>query len=68
MAAVRMVKVTLDQEVGMVAMRHARMTARRRVHVTLFVARATMLRRAVSRVGCIDLDAVLVDVIAMNVV
>jgi hypothetical protein len=68
MVAVRMVKVTLDQVVGVVAMRHARMTARLRVHVTLFVARAAMLGRAVGGMGCIDLDAVLVDVIAMNVV
>ena len=68
MVAVRMVKVTLDQKIGVVTVRHARVTARRRVHVIFFVARAAMLWGAVGRVRCIDVDAVLVDVIAMNVV
>src|ERR1700729_1649 len=49
-------------------MRNARMTACGRMRVTRFVAQAAMLGRAVGRVGCIDLDAVLIDVIAVNAV
>jgi hypothetical protein len=38
------------------------------MRVTRFVARAAMLGRAVGRVGRVDLDAVLIDVIAVNAV
>jgi hypothetical protein len=65
--AVHMVEVAADQIIGMIAVRNRLVAALRAVNVALFVLVAAMCGRALSRIGCIDADAALVNVIAMNV-
>jgi hypothetical protein len=67
-AIVDVVKVALDQVIGVIAMRHARMSAAGAVDVVGGVAGAAMVRRALGRVGRVDRDRVFVDVIAVDVV
>ncbi len=52
--AVRMMQVTVDEVVDMVAVRHGLMTATRAVNVTGLVTRAAMLRGAAGRVLATD--------------
>lgn len=67
-AAVRVVKVALDQVIGVIAMRHHRMSAAGAVDVIGGVAGAAMVRRALGGVGRVDRDRVFIDVIAVDVV
>ncbi len=67
-AIVRVVEMAIDQIVGVIAMRHGGMAAAGTVDVTGGVAGAAMVRRALGRVGRVDRDRVLVDVIAVEVV
>jgi hypothetical protein len=64
---VRVVEMALDQVVGVIAMRHRRMAAVDAVDVTGGMAGAAMVRRALGRVGRVDRDRVLIDVIAVDV-
>jgi hypothetical protein len=66
-AVVRVVEVTLDQIIGVIAVRHAGMSARGAVDVVGRVAGAAVVRRALRRVGRVDGDRVLIDVIAVDV-
>lgn len=66
--AVRMVQMTVDQIVDVVAVRHRFVAAARPVHMTGAMAGTVMLRRAAVRVGGADGDHVLIDMVAMHVV
>lgn len=63
-----MVQMTLDQVVGVLAMRDRLVAAAGAVRVLRLVPAAVVLRRAVRRIRVADLDRVLVHVIAMRVV
>lgn len=63
-----MVQMTLDQVVGVLAMRDRLVAAAGSMRVLRLVPAAVVLRRAVRRVRVADLDRVLVHVIAMRVV
>lgn len=65
--AVRMMQMTVDQVIDVVAVRHRFVPAARPMHMTGAMASAVMLRRAAVRVGCADDDYVLVDMVAMHV-
>jgi hypothetical protein len=67
-AVVRVVEVALDQVVDVIAVRHAGVSAAGAVNVVGGVAGAAVVRRALRRVGRVDGDRVLVDVIAVDVV
>jgi hypothetical protein len=67
MIAVRVMQVAVDEIVDVVAVRHRLVTATRPVDVTGFVAGA-LVRHAAVRVLCIDLDGVLVVVVAVGAV
>jgi hypothetical protein len=67
-AVVRVVEVALDQVVDVIAVRHAGMSAGGAVNVVGGVAGAAVVRRALRRVGRVDGDRVLVDMIAVDVV
>lgn len=66
--AVRMVQMTVDQVIDMVAVRHRFVAAAGSVRMSCAVAGTMMLRRAAVRVGGADGDHVLVDMVAMHVV
>lgn len=68
MAVVRVVEVALDQVITVIAVRHARMSAAGAVDMIGGVAGAAVVRRALRRVGRVDRDRVLVDVIAVDAV
>jgi hypothetical protein len=59
--AVRMVQVTFDQIIDMVAMRHCLVPATRAVLMPTVVAAAVMVRRAALRVICTDFQDVVLD-------
>lgn len=65
--AVRMVQMTVDQVIDVVAVRHRFMPAARPMHMTGAMAGTVVLRRAAVRVGGADGDHVLVDMVAMHV-
>jgi hypothetical protein len=67
-AVVRVVEVTLDQVIGVIAVRHAGVAARGAVDMVGGVAGAAMVRRALGGVARVDGDRVLIDVIAVDVV
>ena len=66
--AVRVVQVTIDEVVDVVAMRHRFVAATGAVHVSRFVAAAVVFRRAGVWVGGADGDAVFIDVVAVRMV
>lgn len=65
--AVRVVEVAADQIIGVIAVRNCLVPALRAVVVARVVSGTAVRRRALRGVGSTDADAVLVDVIAMNV-
>jgi hypothetical protein len=67
-AAVRVVQVFADEVVVVIAVRHAQVAAARPVHVARVVAPARVRWRARARVGRVDGERVLVDVVAVHVV
>jgi hypothetical protein len=67
MVAMRMVQVAIDQIIDMVAVRHSFVTATGTVNVARFVAAADMRRSAAIRVGRIDGDHMLIDMVTVNV-
>ena len=67
MIAVGVVKVPLDEIVGVIAVRHLLMAAVGSVLVGVGVRATMVLGRAVGGVLAIDLDGVFVDVIGMGV-
>lgn len=67
-AVVRVVEVTLDQVIGVIAVRYTRVAAGRAVDVAGWMAGAAVAGRALRRVGRVDSDRVLVDVIAVDAV
>jgi hypothetical protein len=67
-AGVHVMQVALDQIVGVIAVRHARVSTAGAVDVVGGVAGAAVVRRALRRVGRVDGDRVLIDVIAVKVV
>lgn len=67
-ATVRVMQVSIDEVVDMVAVRHRRMTTGRAVHVISRVSAAAMPRRAARRIRCVNGDRALVDVIAVHCV
>lgn len=68
MVAVRMVKVTLDEIVDVVAMRDRLVTAARPMDVTFAMTSALMVRRTLLRVRIRHGNSVIVVVIAVRVV
>jgi hypothetical protein len=65
--AMRVVQVTVDMVVDMVAVRHRLVAAGGAVHMTRLMAAAAMLRSAARGIGAAHLDGVLVDMVAMRV-
>ena len=65
--AVRVVQVTVDQVIEVVAVRHGLVPAVGPVDVGGLVPLASVARRAVSGIGSVHLEAVLVRVIAVGV-
>ena len=65
--AVRVMQVAVDQEIGVVVVRHSHVAAGRTVLVGLVVAAATVLRGALGRVDRVDGQLVLLDVLAVDV-
>jgi hypothetical protein len=66
--AVRVVEVIADQVVDMIAVGHLLVPARRAMPVRGLVLAAVVLRGAADGVGVVDLQDVLVDVIAVRMV
>jgi hypothetical protein len=66
--AVRVMQMTVDQVVGVIAVGHGFMTATGTMLVVFIMAAATVLRCAAVGVGRCDLDHMLIDMIAMHVV
>ena len=64
--AVRVMEVPVDQVVDVVAVRHGLVPAAGAVGVGGVVSFAGVTRRTVRRVGLVDLEAVLVDVVAVG--
>ncbi len=67
-SSVHVVKMTRDEVVDMVTMRHRRMAAVGAVHVLSIVFAARVVGRASGRIGRIDRHRALVDVIAVDLV
>jgi len=67
-AVVRVVKVAVDQVVDVIPMRHGLVATAGSVHVRRVVACMHVTIGASVRVGLVDRDHVLVDVVAVNVV
>jgi hypothetical protein len=65
-AAVRMVEVTVDQVVDVIAVRHRLVAARRAMLVSRAVRAAVVGRRASGRIGRPDFENVFVHVIAVG--
>jgi hypothetical protein len=65
--AVREVQVPADEIVRVIAVGHRLVSAVRAVRVSWIVPATAVPRRALRGIRCIDLDAALVDVIAVNV-
>jgi hypothetical protein len=68
MVAVRMMEMSVDQVVHVIAMRHRFVPASGLMHVGSVVTTATMLGCAPVRIGRREFDHMLVDVVAMDVV
>jgi hypothetical protein len=68
MVAMRMVQMTVDQIVYMVAVRYRLVTASRPMHMGAVMAAALMAGRAPVGIGRRHLDAMLVDMVAMPMV
>lgn len=66
--AVRVVQMTINEVVGVVAMRYGFVSAAGAVYMSRFVAVAVMIWGADVRVGGADGDAVFIDVVAVRVV
>ena len=66
MVAVRMMQTAVNQIIDVIAMRHRLVAAARPVDMRRFVASAA--RGALIRVGRVDLDLVLIHMIAMRMV
>lgn len=66
MVTVWVMKVTVDQVIDMVAMWHSFVSAIWAVHVSGFMAATLMVRGTTVRVLCADVDAVLVNVVAVR--
>jgi hypothetical protein len=64
---VRMVQVVLDEEVDVVAVRDGLVAAALAVDVTVLVARAPVVRRALGGMLAVDGERVLVDVVLVRV-
>ena len=65
--AVRMVEMTADKVVDVVAVRNRRMAAIRTVHVSLFMGAAIVFGSAAGRIGPVHGEAVLLDLVAGDV-
>ena len=65
---VRVVQMSLDEVVRMIAVRNRVVSATRTVHVLSIVPSALVRRSAASRIFRPDFDSVLINVIAMHVV
>ena len=68
MALVRVVQMTLDEIVDVVAMRHGFMPAASAMHMRGIMPSAAVVFRTILRVGRGDLDPMLVHMIAVHVV
>ena len=66
MVAMRMMQVSIDQIIDVIAMRHGFVSAARPMHVSGVMPRAAVLRRAGIGIGRGHLDHMLVDMIAMG--
>ncbi len=64
--AVRVMQVTGDQIIGVIAVGHRLVSAARAVGMALRVRATAVRRRALRRIGDIYFDGALVDVVAMN--
>jgi hypothetical protein len=67
MLAMRMVQVPADEIVGVIAVRNRFVSAGRAVRVSLIVLATAVRGRALRWIRAIDLDAVLVDMVGVNV-
>jgi hypothetical protein len=67
-AAVHVVQVALDQVIGVIAMRHDRMSAGGAVDVVRGMAGAAVARCALRGVGRVDSNRAFIDVIAVDLV
>ena len=67
MIAVRVMQVAIDQVIDVVAVRNRGVAAARAVHVRLRMSAAGVLGRASGRIRAGDLQHVVIDVIAVNV-
>jgi len=67
MVAIRVMQVALDKVIDVIAVRNGRMPASGTVFMSAIVGATIMLWRAPSRVFRSDLERVLVNVIAMQV-
>jgi hypothetical protein len=67
-AAVHVVKMAIDQVIGVIAMRHHRMSAGGAVDVIGGMAGAAMVRCALGGVGRVDRNRAFIDVIAVDLV
>ena len=64
--AMGMMEMAADEIIGVIAVRNCLMSATRAVGVAWFVSATAVRRCALRRIGRIDTDAALVDVIAVN--
>ena len=68
MIPMRMMQVTVNEIVDMIAVGHSRMTATRSVNVTSLVTAACMIRRAVIGIVGAHIQRMLIDVVAVRMV
>lgn len=68
MVAVRMVQMSVDQIVDVIAVGHGRVAAAGTMQVSRLMSAALMIGRATVGIGCAHVEAVFVDVVAMRMV
>ncbi|SAL54611.1 hypothetical protein AWB64_06017 [Caballeronia sordidicola] len=65
--AVRMMQVTVDKIVHMIAVRHGVVSATRAMHVPGLMATALVIGRAAIEIGGVDFQLVFIDMVAVRV-
>jgi hypothetical protein len=64
--AMGMVDVAVDEKVGVIAVGHSGVRARGGVLMTFLVCRTQMVGRADVGIGCVDVEAMFVNVVAVH--
>jgi hypothetical protein len=67
MVSVRMVQMPVDEVIDMIPVRNGFMTAARAMHVVCVVPPASVVGGTASRVGFVNVDRVLIDVVFVEV-